>query len=318
MKEKFKKVVLSYILVQVSFLNSLIILDHDLNLPIQTSKRLIVKSKLKTLKNIAPDNYILPLAYLGIISKIIWVKTNESQIIKRNSFIFNIQAGKYEFEVGNIENTDDFAVNNKDLLEFFTSYSPELTNKKTIYLEVIDIDQWNAKDDSDYEKLIRVPGDTGSLKPPILFYNQDLLFYQNPSEFPAKKLRISHLEHYTKWKLSSSYCFKTAKDSKKIRRFFDTLFLSERQYKKIDVYKLSKPIQPFWCEGVEEAKKYFKTLQTLVGAETIGLTILTKGNLPAFHHSTERIKDLFGKVRIEFLSSSSPFNSFNNFTILNF
>jgi hypothetical protein len=176
-----------------------------------------------------------------------------------------------------------------------------LTNKKTIHLEVIDIDQWNAKEDSDYEKLIRVPGDTGSLKPPILFYNQDLLFYQNPSEFPARKLRISHLEHYTKWKSAKSYCFKTAKDSKKIRRFFDILFLSERQYKKIDVYKLSKSIQPFWCEGPAEAKKYFKSLQLLVGAETIGLTILTKGDLPAFHHSGERIRDLFGKVMDSFI-----------------
>eukprot|EP01080_Neovahlkampfia_damariscottae_P007140 gene7140-11453_t len=260
--------------------------NHDLNLPLETSHSMLIKHKKKLLSNIMPDSYILPLAYLGIISKIIWVKTNVSSVI---------QPGKYEFEIGNIESTDKLGVNSKDLFEFFTSYSPNLTNKKKIYLEVVDIDKWNLEDTNVYEKLITVPGDVGSPKPPLLFYNADFLYYKNAALFPMKKLKVKNSNYYTKWKFPSSYNIQTSNDSRDIRRFFDKIFLAERMFKKVNIQKLSKPIWKLWKEGEIKAQEYFKSLDELIRKELIGLTILTKGNLPMFNYSLERRTQLINR-----------------------
>ena len=149
-----------------------------------------------------------------------------------------------------------------------------------------------------YEQLIRVPGDLGTIKPPLLFYNEDFLYYKNPSIYPIKKLKVKNSEYYSKWKSPKSFCFKTFKESRKIRKFFDQIFLAERMYQKINIEKLSKPIQKYWCEGKLKAKEYFKSLNQLIKKELIGLTILTKGNLPMLTYSIERRSNLMQKVKL--------------------
>lgn len=231
---------------------------------------------MKTWKEVQPfitdTNYLLAAAYLGVASKIIWVRAKITKTsIPGLSFFITLThlVGTHTFNIGIISGTELFGVDDAKFSKGYLNYAPTntLTNAKQVTIVVVNagkkVDFQIAQDE---QVLVDVDLSYYGITNPFKdWINYQLKSGQKPKLLEALLQLANH----------DSYCVKTVEEGvsvasgiRAIGAFSDEYLKTPPSTVSIEQFiALAPGIVRHWCAGEEKAKSYLANILHLITDE---------------------------------------------------
>lgn len=255
-----------------------------------------LKSWKKFSSNISTRAYIMPLVYLGLVKRIIWIRPSWART--------NLQDHRiYKFTIGNVGDSEKLAIDNIDIVKagiLSSGYSSSnyLTNRRIGEIVVVDGEQVTeaARDHPD----ILMSTILGISPTESIAWNIDASYFTARNPF-LNWLNSEDASHHDQFNIHAaisifnpeSYCMdqvtgdiERAEFANAFRAFYRS---SERHQLRPGAYhRLKNAIQPFWCNQLQlgNAMKNFHILiQTVIHDEELSSD-------PDLHNIVERLREL--------------------------